>query len=107
MATTGIASVDGRQSCRHTDGAPVGAVAARTAMTVRTARRRRRSRDRQVERTAAGPSGQASPQGGLVAATPVGLDDIGITLRHDDAIRAAEAAYRARRAWLFNRPAAG
>ncbi|NMJ41475.1 hypothetical protein GWK16_09505 [Roseomonas sp. JC162] len=30
-----------------------------------------------------------------MATTPVGLDDIGITPRHDDAIRAVEAAYRA------------
>jgi 3-isopropylmalate/(R)-2-methylmalate dehydratase small subunit len=33
----------------------------------------------------------------------LGLDDIGITLRHEDAIVAAETAYRARHPWLFNR----
>jgi len=36
----------------------------------------------------------------------LGLDEIGVTLRHDSAIRAAEQAYRARRPWLF-RHAAG
>lgn len=31
----------------------------------------------------------------------LGLDDIGVTLRHDPAIAAAEQAYRGRRPWLF------
>lgn len=31
----------------------------------------------------------------------LGLDDVGLTLHHDAAIRAAEEAYRARRPWLF------
>lgn len=35
----------------------------------------------------------------------LGLDEIGVTLRHDTTIRAAEQAYRARRPWLFRRAA--
>ncbi|MBR0648640.1 3-isopropylmalate dehydratase small subunit [Roseomonas terrae] len=37
----------------------------------------------------------------------LGLDDIGITLRHQDAILTAETAYRARHPWLFDRAAPG